>query len=116
MKSELVALLKTICPIVRMQGSFLPEEQYPDKFITLWIPDTRGNAYYNDKAHTIDWIFDVIYYSTSEADLDQKAEEIWQILTDNGYIIQGKGHLIPCDEPTHLGWVFDVRKTETINR
>lgn len=103
MKEELIELLETFGYPVRLQGSLTESEKYPDSFFTIWNNDTADGDHYDNNAIAYVWDFDINFYSTSPTLVNTKLLEAKTLLKANGWIIGGKGHDVPSDEPTHTG-------------
>lgn len=94
-----------------LQGTFNPEETYPDTFITFWA-NTDDGEHFDNVTKSYNWAFTVILYSNNPAIVNEKINEIRDALKAAGFIPQGKGQDVPSDEPTHTGWAMDFVKTE----
>lgn len=112
MKERLIKILETFGYPVFLQGTFNPEEEYPESFITFFVTGTEDNAHYDNAVHSVDWHFAVIFYSSVPALVNTKPAEISSALRNAGFIPQGKGYDILSDEPTHTGWAMDFYFTE----
>lgn len=106
-KEKLLTELKKLGYPVKLQGSILPDETYPDSFITFITDDTPDGSHYDNETTSYVWIFAVIFYSNDPALVNSKPEEIRKALKIAGFIPQGKGQDALSDEPTHTGWAMD---------
>lgn len=106
MKDQLITLLETFGYPVRQQGSIAKNEPYPDSFFTFWNNDTYDGHHYNNDAIADVWNFDVNFYSTDPALVNSKLTEAKALLKANKFIIDGIGHDVGSDEPTHTGRGF----------
>ena len=112
MKQKLISALETLGYTVMLQGSFNPEETYPESYITFWCNDTDDNAHFDNDVTAWDWFFSVIFYSNNPTLVNTIPNEIRTVLKSAGFIAQGKGNDIPSDEPTHTGWAMEFICTE----
>jgi hypothetical protein len=115
MKQKLISALETLGYPVMLQGSFNPEETYPDSYITFWCADTDDNAHFDNEVTAWDWFFSVIFYSNNPTLVNTIPNEIRAVLKSAGFISQGKGNDIPSDEPSHTGWAMEFICTEENN-
>lgn len=95
-----------------MQGTYNPDETYPDYFVTFWTNYADDGVHFDNETKSYDWAFSVIVYGINPAIVNEKSNEIRAALKAAGFIPQGKGQDIPSDEPTHTGWAMDFVKTE----
>lgn len=107
MKQKLIEELQKFGYPVKQQGTMLPNEPYPDNFITFFTNDTEDGEHYDNETASYVWTFAVIFYSNDPSLLLSKSEEIRKALKAAGFIPQGKGQDILSDEPTHTGWAMD---------
>ena len=112
MKQKLISALETLGYPVMLQGSFNPEEIYPDSYITFWCNDTDDNGHFDNEVTAWDWFFSVIFYSNNPTLVNTVPNNIRAVLKSAGFISQGKGNDIPSDEPTHTGWAMEFICTE----
>lgn len=115
MKQKLISALEPLGFPVMLQGSFNPEDTYPDSFITFWCNVTEDNSHFDNDVHSVDWTFSVIFYSNNPTLVNTKPNEIRAVLKSAGFIAQGKGNDIPSDEPSHTGWAMEFIVTEENN-
>lgn len=113
MKDLLINTLETICPNnVYLQGTLT--EAYPDNFITFWTSYTDDGSHYNNDVCSVNWNFDVIFYSNDPSLIASIPPQIIAALKQVGFIPQGKGYDIPSDEPSHTGWAMEFVISETL--
>lgn len=116
MKDLLISILETFCPNnVYLQGSLNPDEAYPAKFITFFVPTTDDIAFYSNDVSAVEWTFNVMFYSTNPAEVNTIPAQISKALKSAGFIPQGKGNDLICDKPTHTGWAMNFLYRENIN-
>lgn len=106
-KEKLLIELEKFGYPVKLQGSILPDEPYPDSFITYFTDDTEDGDHFDNETESYVWYFAVIFYSNDPALVNSKPEEIRKSLKQAGFIPQGKGQDALSDEPTHTGWAQD---------
>lgn len=112
MKNNLLSVLEKFGYPVFLQGTFNPDEVYPETFITFWTDAVDDGTHYDNETTSYDWNFTVIIYSNNPATVNEKPNAIRAALKAAGFIPQGKGQDVPSDEPTHTGWAMDFIKTE----
>lgn len=108
MKSLLIGLLESFKFPVYLQGTLAADAPYPDSFFTFWNNDTEDGHHYDDQPISFIWSFDVNFYSKSPALVETVPAQAILLLKQNGFIIGGRGHDLPSDEPTHTGRGFDA--------
>lgn len=99
-------LIKTLEPLgypVKLQGSLLPDELYPDSFFTFWNDSADGVSYYSNNEGAILWAYSLNFYSTDPVLTNTKLLEAKALLKSAGFIISGAGYSVPSDEETHTG-------------
>ena len=108
MKEQLIQLLSTYGYPVRLQGSLLPKEKYPDSFFTYWNTATEDSAFYDNNEHKYIWMFTIYFYSTSPELVNTILIQAKKLLKTSGWIVMGKGYDVPSDEKTHTGRGLDI--------
>lgn len=108
MEDKLIELLESFGYPVRLQGSLLPDEPYPDNFFTFWNNFSDGETFYDNDEKSIVYSYDVNFYSISPELVYTVLRQAKKILKDNGFIVSGDGHSVVSDEPTHDGRGIDV--------
>ena len=110
-------LIKTLEPLgypVRLQGSLLPDELYPDSFFTYWNDSSDGTGYYSNEEGAIIWAYSINFYSTDIVQVSDMFKVIENkptaksLLKEAGFIVNGAGYNVASDEPTHTGRGIDV--------
>ena len=99
----LISTLETLGYPVKLQGSMLPDESYPDSFFTFWSDSADGDSYYSDKEGAIVWAYSVNFYSNNPLLVNSKLLEAKALLKAQGFIVGGAGYDVMSDEPTHTG-------------
>lgn len=115
MTEILIGILAAFGFPVRLQGSLLEDEPYPDSFFTFWNNSSEDGAHYDNGAIYYVWNFDVNFYSTDPALVYTKLEAARLALKDAGFVVSGKGYSVVSDEPTHTGRGFTALKIENEN-
>ena len=99
----LIETLSSLGFPVRLQGSLLPDESYPDHFFTFWNNDSYGNSFYdNDEKSTV-YSYQVNFYSINPEWVYTKLREAKAALKNAGFITSGDGYSVASDEKTHDG-------------
>ena len=115
MKQRLIDVLETFCPNdVYLQGTLTDEEAYPQKFITFFVSDTSDLEFLDDALTASQWDFSVMFYSNNPVEVNTIPAQISSALKQAGFIPQGKGYDILCDNPAFTGWAMDfiIRENE----
>lgn len=88
---------------VSLQGSYSPEDKYPNHFFTFWNDSADGTSYYSNDEGAIEWVYSLNFYSIDPVAVNTKLLEAKQLLKANGFIVSGGGYSVMSDEPTHTG-------------
>lgn len=104
----LIEILTTFGYPVRLQGSLLESEPYPDHFFTFWNDSSISQAYYDNDENAIIYDYSVNFYSVDSSKVYSVIREAKHKLKSAGFIVNGDGHSIASDEPTHDGRGIDV--------
>lgn len=97
----LIETLATFKYPVRLQGSLLPDEPYPDNFFTFWNNSSTSQAFYDNDENAIIYEYSVNFYSVDSAKVYSVLREAKSKLKQVGFIVSGDGHSVASDEPTH---------------
>ena len=103
MEDLLISMLETLGYPVRLQGSLLPDESYPDHFFTFWNDSADGTSYYSNTEGAIVWAYSINFYSNDPLLTNSTLLEAKKLLKNAGFIVTGAGYDLPSDEPTHTG-------------
>ena len=103
MEELLISTLETLGYPIRLQGSLLANEKYPDHFFTYWNNSTEGESFYSNKEGTIIWDFSLNFYSIDPLLINNKLLEAKVLLKNAGFIVSGAGYSVTSDENTHTG-------------
>lgn len=109
MEDLLISILGALGYPVRMQGSLLPDESYPDHFFTYWNNAAAGASHYDNDENSILWNYDLNFYSVDPVLVSNMFKIIKDtptaksLLKEAGFIVSGAGYDVASDEPTHTG-------------
>ena len=108
MEDLLIETLAALGYPVRLQGSLLPDEPYPDHFFTFWNNDSFGNSYYDNYEASTDFSYDVNFYSTDPEKVYTEIRNAVTALKNAGFIVSGDGFSVGSDVETHDGRGLNV--------
>lgn len=103
MVDNLISTLSTLGYPVKLQGSLLPDEPYPDHFFTFWNDSADGISYYSNEESAIEWRYSLNFYSIDPTLVNTKLLEAKELLKAHGWVVSGAGYSVMSDEPTHTG-------------
>ena len=103
MEDLLISTLKLLDYPVKLQGSLLPQEPYPDSFFTYWNDTADGTSFYSNNEGAIVWAYSLNFYSTDPLLVNRVLLEAKALLKHAGFIVSGAGYDVPSDEETHTG-------------
>ena len=103
MEDKLIEILEALGYPVRLQGSLLPDESYPDHFFTFWNDSADGVSYYSNNEGAILWAYSLNFYSIDPLLVNTKLLEAKALLKSAGWVVSGAGYDVPSDEATHTG-------------
>lgn len=103
MEDLLIETLESLGFPVVLQGSLLPDEDYPDHFFTFWNNESYGNSYYDNCEASTVFSYDVNFYSINQDWVYSKLRDAIIELKKVGFIVSGDGYSVLSDEPTHDG-------------
>lgn len=97
------ALVSLDYPVI-LQGSYAPEEEIPDTFITFqtMTSDTQ-ESFDNEEALTA-WEINITIYSRDPEALSELASSTRDLLKAAEFIPQGKGFDMISNEAGFIGW------------
>lgn len=99
----LIETLEALGYPVRLQGSILADEPYPDSFFTFWNDSADGQSFYSNEEGAITWSYSVNFYSMDPLLVNSKLLEAKELLKAQKFIVTGAGYDVMSDEPTHTG-------------
>ena len=108
MEDLLIEVLESFGYPVRLQGSLLPDEPYPDHFFTFWNNNSYSGSFYDNDEKSIVYDYDVNFYSIDPNLVYTKLREAKMALKKAGFIISGDGYSVASDEQTHDGRGMNV--------
>lgn len=103
MEDLLISVLEALGYPVKLQGSLLPDEPYPDHFFTYWNDSADGIGFYSNNEGAIMWQYSLNFYSVDPLLTNSKLLEAKALLKSAGWIVSGAGYSVMSDEPTHTG-------------
>ena len=103
MEDLLISTLETLGYPVKLQGSILSDEPYPDSFFTHWNDSADGTSYYSNDECAILWSYSLNFYSNDPLLTNSKLLEAKKLLKGAGFVVSGAGYDVASDEPTHTG-------------
>jgi hypothetical protein len=103
MEDKIIETLESLGYPVKLQGSLLPDEPYPDSFFTFWNDSADGISFYSNNEGAILWAYSLNFYSTDPLKTNSVLLEAKALLKAAGFIVSGGGYDVPSDEPTHTG-------------
>ena len=104
-------LIKTLEPLgypVKLQGSMLPNEPYPDHFFTYWNNAATGSGFYDDEESAVAWDYSLNFYSKNPLFVNSVLLTAKVLLKEAGFTVTGAGYGVASDEPTHTGRGIEV--------
>jgi hypothetical protein len=107
MEDLLIETLEALGYPVKLQGSLLPEESYPDHFFTFWNDSSDSDAHYDNDESAIIWAYSLNFYSIDVVLVNSVLLEAKKLLKAKGFIASGAGYSVMSDEPTHTGRGID---------
>ena len=103
MEDLLISVIESLGYSCRLQGSYAPDEAYPDHFFTYWNDSADGNSFYDNEESVIVWQYSLNFYSVDPLLVNSLLLEAKKELKAKGWVIHGAGYSVMSDEPTHTG-------------
>lgn len=103
MEDLLIEILSQFGYPVRLQGSLLPDEPYPDHFFTFWNNSSDSEGHYDNDETQIVYDYDVNFYSINPEYVYNVLRDAKKLLKQNHFIVSGDGYSVMSDESTHDG-------------
>lgn len=102
MEDLLISTLESFGYPVKLQGSLLDNQAYPDSFFTFWEDGSTGSFVDNDE-HLSVFNYSVNFYSTDVEKVYSTILQAKKALRDAGFCVSGDGYSVPSDVETHDG-------------
>lgn len=99
---------------VILQGSMSDDAKYPDSFFTYFNNETSDTLFFDNNETVVIWDFDLNIYSNDPAIVNSALVTAKQVLKEQGFIIDGVGHDVLSDEPSHTGRGITVLYVEKV--
>ena len=112
MEDLLVSTIEKLEYPVIKQGTLGTDEEYPETFFTFWNNSSEDGSHYDNKANNYIWDFDLNVYSSNPSVINDLLLKAKEKLIQKGFIVDGKGHDVISDEPTHIGRGINVQIIE----
>lgn len=109
MEDLLIEILESFGYPVKLQGSLLENEPYPDHFFTFWNNDSYGESHYDNDEKSITYDYDVNFYSNDPERVYSVLRDAKKKLKQNNFIVSGDGYSVMSDESTHTGRGMNVK-------
>lgn len=106
MEDKLIQILESLGVDVIRQGSLPEDAQYPERFFTFWNVESPDHAHYDNEDYGTEWMYNVNFYSVEPLETYSMLVSARNLLKMNGWIVDGKGHDVASDEPSHTGRGF----------
>lgn len=100
-------------PVI-LQGSMSDDEKYPDEFFTFFNNDSFDLSFYDNSENVTVWDFDLNFYSNNPEHVNSYLMDAKKELKKAGFIVDGAGHDVLSDEPTHTGRGITVLYVEKV--
>lgn len=85
------------------QGSYDEDATWPLSFFTFYNPNSNNQAFYDNKAHSSVWYWDVYYYTKDYGSLYTKMDELIDMAEEEGFTANGKGNDIDSERKDYAG-------------
>jgi hypothetical protein len=112
----LIETLESFGYPVRLQGSLLEDEPYPDNFFTFWNNNSTSQAFYDNDENAIVYSYSVNFYSIEPNKCYEMVRNAKKELKKKGFILTGDGYSVTSDEPTHDGRGISAEYLKIIER
>lgn len=113
-KEKLIATLESFGYQVILQGSLQQDQPYPKHFFSFYNNNTYSTTFYSNSEKAVLWDFDVNFYSVDPVKTNSMLMEAKVKMSTAGFIIDGKGHDLISDEPSHTGRGITVLYVEPL--
>lgn len=85
------------------QGSYEPDEELPSDFFTFFNVNTEFDDFFDDFPTICNWEWQIMFYTNNPANLYNGLELFIEKAKEKGFLFEGKGKDIFCDEPSYVG-------------
>lgn len=109
MEDLLINTLEALGYPVKLQGSLLPDEPYPDHFFTYWNDSADGTGFYSNTEGAVVWTYSLNFYSIDPVLVNNMFKVLKDtptaksLLKNAGFTVSGAGYDVASDETTHTG-------------
>lgn len=103
MEDLLISVIESLGYSCKLQGSYAPDELYPDHFFTFWNDSGNGSGFYDNDETAVIWQYSLNFYSVDPDIVNVMLLEAKKALKAKGFIVSGAGYSVMSDEPTHTG-------------
>lgn len=94
------------------QGSYQEGAEIPESLFTFWNADTPEDGFFDNKANRAIWVWYIYFYTKHPNLLYSVIDEFAVKAKSKGFIVEGKAHDIPSDEPNYFGRYVALRFIE----
>lgn len=109
MEDLLIKTLEQFGYPIKLQGSMLSDEKYPDHFFTFWNNASDSECFYDNDEKSILYDYDLNFYSIDQTLVYTVLREAKTKLKAVGFMVFGDGYTVASDEPTHDGRGINVK-------
>lgn len=104
MKNLLIETLEALGYDVSLQGTRPEDEPDPESYITFETVGSPEQDFFDGEPLGTRWEYNVFFYTSNPALMSTEPQRIYNALKKAGFIPQGKGFDIPCDNKNYTGW------------
>lgn len=115
-EDKLLEILEEYGYPVRLQGSILEDEPYPEHFFTFWNDSSESSMFYDNDENAIIYDYSVNFYSIDSELVYTMLRDVKKKLKASGFIVSGDGYSVASDENTHDGRGIDVTYIKYISK
>lgn len=109
MEDLLIEILSNFGYPVKLQGSLLPDEIYPDHFFTFWNTSSDSDGFFDNEETKIVYQYTVCFYGVDPEKVYSVLRDAITALKKAKFIMSGDGFSVSSDQPTHDGRGVIVR-------
>lgn len=112
-RDKLIDALSGLGYDISLQGSYEPDSEIPESFITYWIQGSEDVANYDNMPFLTAYNVQVAFYSKKMSLINTVPDQISSILLKNRFTRDGAGIDAGLDKDTgHYGWIMEFYITE----